>query len=534
MERIADRVILVWGYKRVLLAILAGAFGVLALPPIGFFAAMFVSFTLLVWLIDGAAAAPDSGIIGRLWPSFVTGWLFGFGYFVAGLWWLGHALMIDAEEFAWALPLAIFGLPAVLAIFYGLAAALARILWSDGVGRIAALAASFGLLEWARSVLFTGFPWNAIGYGMTPVPVMMQSAHIIGIMGITALSVFVFAAPALLGTKQGAKTGISLALLLLAAHVGYGAYVLYGAPTPVAATSGKSPVIRLVQPMIDQSAKMDSDADRAAIFEKHLKLSAEAPKDGGRKPDIIVWPETAIPFILTDNQDALTRIADTLDDNQVLLAGAVRAEDMGPGNPPRYYNSIYVIDGRGQIIAASDKVHLVPFGEYMPFESLLSEFGIQNIVEMPGGFSAAATRQLLTLPSGLKLYPLVCYEIIFPGEMTGDIGSASAILNITNDAWFGATPGPYQHFQQARVRAVETGLPLIRDGNSGISALVSPRGEIIAGLSLNETGFIDATLDSFASPTHLPLSRETYFWLIETLLLAIAMASRFGFVFKRN
>jgi len=534
MERLADRVILIWGYKRVLLAILAGAFGVLALPPFGFFAAMFVSFTLLVWLIDGAAAAPNSGVIGRLWPSFVTGWLFGFGYFVAGLWWLGHALMIDAEEFAWALPLAIFGLPAVLAIFYGLATALARIVWSDGIGRVAALSASFGLLEWARSVLFTGFPWNAIGYGMTPVPVMMQSAHIIGIMGITALSVFIFAAPALLGTKQGARIGVPLAILLFAAHLGYGAYVLYGTPKPPATASDKSPVIRLVQPMIDQSSKMDSDADRAAIFEKHLKLSAEAPKDGGRKPDIIVWPETAIPFILTDNQDALTRIADTLDDNQVLLAGAVRAEDMGPGNQPRYYNSIYMIDGRGQIIAASDKVHLVPFGEYMPFESVLNEFGIQNVVKMPGGFSAAATRQLMTLPSGLKLYPLVCYEIIFPGEMTGDIGAANAILNITNDAWFGATPGPYQHFQQARVRAVETGLPLIRDGNSGISALVNPHGEIIAGLALNETGFIDATLDSFAPPSHLPVSRQTYFWLIEILLFAIAVVSRLGFVFKRN
>jgi apolipoprotein N-acyltransferase len=172
-------------------------------------------------------------------------------------------------------------------------------------------------------VLFTGFPWNAIGYGMTPVPLMMQSAHIIGIMGITALSVFIFAAPALLGTKQGARIGVPLALLLFAAHLGYGAYVLYGTPKPPATASDKSPVIRLVQPMIDQSSKMDSDADRAAIFEKHLKLSAEAPKDGGRKPDIIVWPETAIPFILTDNQDALTRIADTLDDNQVLIAGAV-------------------------------------------------------------------------------------------------------------------------------------------------------------------------------------------------------------------
>ncbi|OCJ17444.1 apolipoprotein N-acyltransferase [Rhizobium sp. AC44/96] len=533
MERLADRVILAWGFKRVLLAILAGAFGVLALPPIGFFAAMFVSFTLLVWLIDGAAASPHSSLIGRLWPSFVTGWLFGFGYFVAGLWWLGHALMIDADAFAWALPLAIFGLPAVLAIFYGLATALARILWSDGVGRIAALAASFGLLEWARSVLFTGFPWNAIGYGMTPVPLMMQTAHIIGIMGITALSVFIFAAPALLGTKQGARFGVSLAVLLFAAHLGYGAYVLYGAPKPAAATVA-GPVIRLVQPMIEQTAKMDTDGDRAVIFEKHLKLSAEPPQDGGRKPDIIVWPETAIPFILTDNQDALTRIADTLDDNQVLIAGAVRAEDMGPGNAPRYYNSIYVIDGRGQIVAAADKVHLVPFGEYMPFESVLNEFGIQNIVEMPGGFSAAATRQLLTLPSGMKLYPLVCYEIIFPDEMAGDIASASAILNITNDAWFGATPGPYQHFQQARVRAVETGLPLIRDGNSGISAVVNARGEIIAGLGLNKTGFVDATIDGVGFTSNPAYTRQRYFWLIEILLFVIAAVSRSGLVFKRN
>ncbi|KQV84164.1 apolipoprotein N-acyltransferase [Rhizobium sp. Root1220] len=533
MERLADRVILTWGFKRVLLAILAGAVGVLALPPVSFFAAMFVSFTLLVWLIDGAAAAPGSSFLGRLWPAFATGWLFGFGYFVAGLWWLGHALLIDSDEFAWALPLAVFGLPAVLAVFYGIAAALARILWSDGMGRSAALAASFGLMEWLRSVLFTGFPWNTIGYGMTPVPVMMQSAHIVGIMGITALSVFVFASPALLGTRQGARLGVSLAALLFVAHVGYGAYVLYG-PQPVSTPVEKGPVVRLVQPMIDQAAKMDSDGDRAAIFEKQLKLSAESPKDGGRKPDIIVWPETAIPFILTDSQDALTRIADTLDDNQILIAGAVRVEDMGPGNPPRYYNSIYVIDGRGQIIGAADKVHLVPFGEYVPFENILDEFGIQNVVEMPGGFSPAATRQLLTLPNGLKLYPLVCYEIIFPDEMTGDIGAANAIINLTNDAWFGTTPGPYQHFQQARLRAVETGLPLIRDGNSGISALVNARGEVVAGLSLNEIGFVDTTLDGFGKVPSSGFPRQRYFWLILLLLIAIALVSRVGFVFKRN
>ncbi len=533
MERLADRVILLWGFKRALLAILAGAIGVIALPPIGFFAAMFISFTLLVWLIDGAAASPEASFIGRLWPAFVTGWLFGFGYFVAGLWWLGHALLIDSDAFAWALPLAILGLPAVLAIFYGLAAAAARIFWSEGFGRIAALAASFGLFEWLRSVAFTGFPWNAVGYGMMPVPLMMQSAHVLGVMGVTALSVFVFAAPALLGTRQGARTGVFAAALLFAAHIGYGGYILYYLPKPTPAPGATPPVVRLVQPMIDQAAKLDSDADRSAIFEQHLKLSAEAPKNGTKKPDIIVWPETSIPFILTDNQDALTRIADTLDDSQILIAGAVRVEESGPGSAPRYYNSIYVIDGRGQIIAASDKVHLVPFGEYVPFENILDNFGIQNIVEMPGGFTAAASREMLNLPGGLALYPLICYEIIFPGEMAG-INQANAILNITNDAWFGSTPGPYQHFQQARIRAVETGLPLIRDANSGISALVNSRGEIIAGLGLNESGFIDATLDGEQGNSTARYPHQAYFWLTETLLFMIALISRMGFIFKQN
>jgi apolipoprotein N-acyltransferase len=532
MERLADRVILVWGIKRALLAVLAGAIGVLALPPFGFFAAMFVSFTMLVWLMDGAAAAPDSGALGRLWPSFAVGWLFGFGYFVAGLWWLGRALMVDAEQFAWALPLAILGLPAALAIYYGLATAIARLLWSDGLGRIAALALGFGLMEWMRGFAFTGFPWNAIGYGAMPMPLMMQSAHLIGVLGVTTLSVFVFAAPALLGTRQGAAAGLSLAALLFAAHLGYGLFVLNRAGATDAAGSG--PVVRVVQPAIDQSDKIDTDADRAAIFEKHLALSGQPPKNGGKRPDVIVWPETSIPFLITDNQDALARIAKVLDDDQILIAGAVRAEDMGPGAPPRYYNSIYVIDGRGQIIGASDKVHLVPFGEYVPFETVLRHFGIQNVVEMPGGFSAAAGRSLLALPNGPKLYPLICYEIIFPDEMTPEIADAGAILNVTNDAWFGNTPGPYQHFQQARVTAVQYGLPLIRSANTGISAIVDAHGRVVSGLDFDQQGFVDATLGSATFSRADNGFRHTYFWLIIAGMGLLALISRLGFISRVN
>ncbi len=533
MEWLSGRVILVWGFKRALLAILAGAIGVLALPPFGFFAAMFVSFTLLVWLLDGVAASPDSGLFGRLWPAFFTGWLFGFGYFVAGLWWLGHALLIDADEFAWALPLAILGLPAFLAIFYGVATVLARILWSDGMGRIAALAFSFGLLEWLRSFLFTGFPWNAIGYGAMPIPLMMQSAHLIGVLGVTVLAVFVFAAPALLGTRQGRLPGIGLAIVIAAAHVGYGYYAL-NLPDAPAASGKATPVVRIVQPSIDQQTKMDTDADRTAIFDKHLALSVQPPANGGKRPDIIVWPETAVPFILTDNRDALARIADQLEDDQVLITGAVRVEDMGPGVAPRYYNSIYVIDGRGQIIDASDKTHLVPFGEYVPFEHILDYLGIENVIELPGGFSAATKRRLLTMPDGIKFYPLICYEIIFPNEMTPEIRQADAILNVTNDGWFGDTLGPYQHFLQARVRAVEQGLPLIRSANTGISAFVDPHGRVLSGIDYNQQGFIDTTLGSAPASGVDDKARKTYYWLIVGLVGLVAAVSRMGFISRVN
>jgi apolipoprotein N-acyltransferase len=207
---------------------------------------------------------------------------------------------------------------------------------------------------------------------------------------------------------------------------------------------------------------------------------------------------------------------------------------MGPGAAPRYYNSIYVIDGRGQIIGASDKTHLVPFGEYVPFESILSYLGIENVVELPGGFSAATKRQLLTLPDGIKLYPLICYEIIFPNEMTPEIRQADAILNVTNDGWFGDTPGPYQHFLQARVRAVEQGLPLIRSANTGISAFVDPHGRVLSGIDYNQQGFIDATLGG-ATPSGIDDgARKVYFWLIVGIGGMIALISRMGFISRVN
>lgn len=527
MERLAGKVMLLSGTRRALAAFLAGLVGVLALPPFGFFAALFVSFTLLVWLLDGASGAPEAGFLRRLAPAFGIGWFFGFGYFVGGLWWLGNALLVEADSFAWALPLAVFGLPAFLALYYGLATALARLLWSDGMGRIAALAFAFGIGEWLRGVLFTGFPWNAVGYGAMPVPLLMQSAGIVGIAGMNVLAVFVFAMPALLGTRHGRRLGLTLAALLFAAHVGYGYYALHIVPPP----PGEDTVIRLVQPVIDQATKLD-DGARAEIFERHLALSAAKPANGGRRPDIVVWPETSIPFILTDNPDALVRIADVLEDDQVLIAGAVRTEGAGSGKAPRYYNSIYAIDGKGQIIGAADKVHLVPFGEYMPFADVFEGLGV-DAVAMPGGFSAAREPQLL-VALGKSLYPLVCYEAIFPAEITAAADGAAALLNVTNDAWFGRTPGPYQHFHQARLRAVERGMPLIRGANNGISAVVDAKGKVVAGLEHDVAGFVDATLPGKMAAGEWRKWRNLAFPVLLGLLFLAAVISRIGFRNRTN
>ncbi|HBF30490.1 apolipoprotein N-acyltransferase [Rhizobium sp.] len=531
MERIAARIMLLDGWRRATLAVVAGAACALALPPVSFLAPVFLSFPILVWLLDGTSGDPRRSWSRGLRQAFWIGWLFGLGYFVAGLWWLGNALMVEADQFAWALPLAVLGLPAVLALFYGLACAGARLLWSEGLGRIMALAAAFGVVEWLRSFVATGFPWNAIGYTAMPIPLMMQSVSVLGLFGVSALAVFVFAAPALLGTRRGAVLGLSLAGVLVAMHFGYGAYRL-SLPAPTG-EDAKQLTVRIVQPNIDQAAKM-SDDDRVSIFEKHLRLTALPPESGHKQPDIIVWPETTIPFILTQNPDALRQIADTLKDGQLLITGTVRSEDQGAGTAPRYYNSIYVIDSKGQIVSAADKVHLVPFGEYVPFEDVLSKVGITNVVDLPGGFSPGAKRSLLTLPGGLKLYPLICYEIIFPDEMDDAAARANAIVNVTNDAWFGDSPGPYQHFQQARLRAVETGMPVIRAANNGISATIDSHGSVVSGLKLNAEGVEDATLSFVTSPETSQFSQKYNFWMVTVLLLSVAVISRSGFISRVN
>ncbi len=487
MERLAGNIVLLWGWRRTLVALMSGATLVLAQSPYDFFPVGFVAFPVLVWLIDGATGELRDTMFSRLRAAFGIGWWFGLGYFGFGLWWIGKALMVDAENHAWALPFAVLGMPAMLAIFYGVATALARLIWSDGIGRIAALAFGFGAAEWLRATLFTGFPWLSVGYAAMPVPLLMQSVHVVGLFGMNALAVFVFAMPALLAEGRQVKAGLAIALLLVGAHAGYGAMRLMAPADETAALN-----VRIVQPSIAQDGKWDP-AQREAILKRLIDLSASP---GGERADVIVWPETALPYLLTERAQMLVAIGEMLGEGQVLLVGAVRSEaPAGPDAPPRYYNAVAAINDRGEIIDAVDKLHLVPFGEYLPFQRLFDALGVGAIADTFGGFFPGTDRHAIAVGEQARLLPMICYEIIFPQLMRPAQAGANVIVNLTNDAWFGDTPGPYQHFRQAQVRAVEAGLPMIRAANNGISAVVDRRGRLVDAFGIDAVGAFDATVN---------------------------------------
>ncbi|MBS3651110.1 apolipoprotein N-acyltransferase [Pseudaminobacter sp. 19-2017] len=503
MQRLAGRIILLSGWRRAATAFLAGALLVLAQAPYDFFAVGFVSFPILVWLIDGASPEVGAGPIGRLRPTFAIGWWFGFGYFLAGLWWIGSAVLVEAETYAWALPLAVLGIPLLLAFFYGFAAALARLLWSDGIGRIAALAFAFGFTEWLRTFLFTGFPWNAVGYAAMPVPVLMQSASVVGLIGMNALGTFLFAMPALLSGDRDRRLGMAMALVLCTLHVGFGFYRLSQAPEQPRSTIA----VRIVQPSVSMSEKWDA-AFEDRVFAELMRSSGEPPAEGQKKPQLILWPETSVPFLFTDRPDALAALGAMLTDGQMLLAGAVRDEGVRSKSSEIYYNSVVAIDAGGEIVEAVDKIHLVPFGEYLPFAEWLAKIGIEQMVAGPMNFAAGAVRRAITLPGGLSAVPFICYEIIFPQLVDVDAASSDIIVNVTNDAWFGDTPSPYQHFRQAQVRSVETGMPLVRAANTGISGAVDAYGRIVDAFGVNARGYLDVELSVPRKAAHRSVNNE--------------------------
>jgi apolipoprotein N-acyltransferase len=479
------------GWRRLAAAFVFGALAAAAMQPLLFWPLLFASFPVLVWLLDGIFAARGRTLAAALRAG-ATGWVFGFGYFLASLYWIGAAFLVEAETYAWMMPLALAALPAGMALYWGAAAGLAALLWTPGLGRIFLLAVLLGLAEWLRGRMFTGFPWNAVGYAAEAFDGLSQSAAYIGIWGLTFLILLWIMLPAALIDADLGRRARAAGLLILLSSLPLwvaGMVRLEDGSAPPA----QGPWLRIVQPNVPQSDKWRSE-NAGRILQDLITMSAAGSGPAGSSPGLIVWPESSVPFLLDEEPQALAVIAEALSDRAHLLMGSLRRTLRSASEPQRVYNSLFVLDGSGRITAVYDKQHLVPYGEYLPLSGWLEPLGLRRLVTVPGSFASGSGPQTVSTRGIPPFSPLICYEAIFPAEVTAPAVRPAWLLNVTNDGWFGFTSGPFQHLAQARFRAIEQGLPLIRSANTGISAIIDAHGRILESLPLGSRGTIDANL----------------------------------------
>ncbi|MGD9502333.1 MAG: apolipoprotein N-acyltransferase [Methyloceanibacter sp.] len=505
MTRAATALAGLRGARRAIAAVALGALSVLAFAPFHVWPVLFATFGALVWMLDGCHAE-HARRAQRLRAAATVGFCFGFGYFLAGFYWVAEAFLVEPWRHGWLLPFVMTALPGGMALFFAAAAALAMLLWVPGPGRAFALAIAFFLAEFARGHVLTGLPWNLVGYSLLGSLPLMQLAALFGVYGMSLLALLLFAAPAAIfapshsGLARGRGAFALAGLLLILLVAGYG----WGERRLQAAGAGDTGLrFRIVQANVDQGEKWRPE-NSVEIFTDYLELTRSGPM-GLEGIAMVVWPETAVPFFLADTPEALAAIANVLPAGATLLVGSGRLveerDTEGALIRNRVYNSVLAIDDTGHVVAGYDKIHLVPLGEYLPFQDFLESLGMMQLTDVRGGFSVGQGPRLLTIPGAPPATPLICYEIIFPHEITESGTHPGWLLNITNDAWFGSSAGPYQHFHQARVRAVEQGLPVVRAANTGISAMIDPYGRVRAEIGLGRKGIIDADLPKVGQRT---------------------------------
>lgn len=494
LVRLRERLLALPPFARHLAAIGFGVLGAAALPPLYALPLLIPAFAGFLWLIEGADTRREAAALG---------YGFGLGHFTAGLYWVANALLTDPERYGLVAPLAPFSLAALFAVYTAVAAFASKLAFRTRFGesfvfRVTVFAAAFSAAEWLRGHALTGFAWNLIGtvWGMSE-PVM-QSAAVIGTYGLGFLTVILAAMPAVLGEPGGqARSKIAAAALpyvLFAALWLGGAWRLH-AGGPVAADPAVPPVVlRIVQPDVAQTNKWRDELRIA-----HLRRDLELTRNAAKKTDaeatvVVVWPETAVPFLVDQDGDVRSAIAGVVPEGGFVVTGAPRATPRG-ATPYRVWNGIVAVDEHGSVVGTYDKHHLVPFGEYLPFRDFIPAW--LNLDKLTPGsidFSAGPGPATLHLPGVPSISPLICYEIIFPRAVIDDEDRPQLLLNVTNDAWFGVSTGPYQHFVSARFRAVEEGIPVARAANTGISGVIDSYGRVAISLGLNREGVIDTPL----------------------------------------
>jgi apolipoprotein N-acyltransferase len=497
------------------LALVAGLAAALAHPPFGILPGL-LGYAVLLWLLD-AVDGPRP-----LRSAFLRGWLMGLGYFGLSTWWIAEAFLVDAANQGWMAPFAVAAMAAGMALFWGLAAVLYRLVRPLGVRRVLVFAGAFAALEWTRGHILTGFPWNLPGETWRAGSVVSQFASVVGAYGLTWITLAIAAAPAVWREGKAGRWAIGAAIAVLVGLYIWGALPL--AATHVPQTN--APTVRIVQADIKQEAKWDAGRF-AQIVQAYVSLTAR-PYAGDKPADIVVWPEGALPAAINDYLAPGTwvrqAIVDALRPGQLLLIGGYRYD--GPADKPIYYNSLIALRREASdvvVVGIYDKHRLVPFGEYLPADALMTRLGVKSMAHLGDGFATGPRPSPLRIAPGLLVQPLICYESLFP-RLARPGQPVRAIVNVSNDAWFGVTSGPLQHLNLASYRAIETGVPIIRATPTGVSALIDARGRIIPGarLNLGQLGVIDGNLPNVGSPT---LFSRVGHWPFALLLLVSIVAA---------
>ncbi len=467
----------------------------LSFAPFYFLPAIVISFTGLLFLLEKFKNKRR---------IFWMGWWFGFGHFMSGLYWFSHALMTDIDKFGWMIPFALTLVPAALGIFTGLVTLGSSYFNSSNTTKAIAFTAIWVIIEMFRSNFIIPFPWNLLGYSISGYDTTLQIASLTGLYGTSLILVFIGAA--LYSKSFKMLTG---ALLICFIIFGYGSYRLNNKTTE----SYNLFKIRLVQPSILEHPMGDKAKQDSAL----VKLVELSFLERDPKVKYVIWPEAAFPFGFTDDFTSKIPFSKIAPKDGALIFGSDRIQRKENGDLSKIYNSILAISDKAEILASYNKETLVPFGEFIPFRSILPFLDkvTPGDVDFSSGDNTANIPNFLDLPPFL---PLICYETIFPNL---NIQNAKWILNITNDAWFGKSIGPHQHFAMSRFRSAEYGLPVIRVANNGISAVISPYGEIIQKLRTNDVGIIDVDLPKSVSVPNTHFKR--FFTVLPFILLLIAI-----------
>ena len=462
--------------------IFLGAISSYSLPPYNYFIINFITFSLFfIFIFNKKKKTLNNKYF------FKYGWYFGFGYFLFSLYWVAISLTFD-QSFKFLIPIAIILLPTMLAIFYGLVTYLFSVLYSKNVvSSFFIFSILFSIMEFIRGSILTGFPWNLIAFSFSDRIYFIQILSIIGTYSFNLICISLFTVPAVFILRKSRKEIIVCFFFILVSV----SFLIFGSIKNDNFNSLESVKNSYTIKAISSNISLDrfySKQDELKIINELIKLSAPSKK----KPEIFIWPEGIIPDSYIKDMDVYKRIfANNFGDDDLIIMGLSSIELKN--NKNLFFNSMALFNNQLDLLQKYNKVNLVPFGEFIPFENILSLIGFKTITNEYQSFTGDDTRKPLNIKNNkidLNLLPLICYEIIYSGKLSKD-QNFDYIVNISEDGWFGNSIGPKQHFSHSIFRSIESGKYIIRSANNGISAIINPLGIVEQEVELNKTGFVE-------------------------------------------